>query len=151
MAGDFFTAREDVGENWKGWAPLSSGLGSVLDRLGTAYELTGVCESPIEVMFGAAAALIIKSGHPDLSLVPQYRLDRYRYDWAICNAAGRPLLFVECDGAEYHSTLEQRANDTTKDLRAAAAGISLLRFSGRDINRHADACARIAIARALEC
>jgi very-short-patch-repair endonuclease len=56
---------------------------------------------------------------------------------------------VECDGKEFHSSVEQQANDALKDAAALKAGIRLIRLTGSEINRDADACASLVLRAAL--
>jgi len=116
------------------------------------------CESPIEVMFGVAVLFLYPNfafssaraprsvDHP--SLVPQWPFLRYRMDLALFRPGERkPAVLVECDGAEFHSSPAQIANDKLKELAAKDAGIPLLRFTGKDIFKNYDACARLAVQR----
>jgi very-short-patch-repair endonuclease len=52
----------------------------------------------------------------------------------------KPLVLVECDGKEFHSSADQQANDKLKDVAALQAGIRLVRFTGSEIHRDIDAC-----------
>jgi len=46
------------------------------------------------------------------------------------------FLFVECDGHDFHErTKEQAEHDRSKDRAIQAAGIPILRFTGREIWR----------------
>jgi hypothetical protein len=52
----------------------------------------------------------------DVSLQPQYPLQRFRYDFAIlAKGQSQPLVLIECDRKVFHSTEEQQANDRLKD------------------------------------
>jgi hypothetical protein len=63
-------------------------------------------------------------------------------DFAIKVAGVDPgLVFVECDGKEFHSSPAQIARDRLKDKLARDAGIALRRFTGSEINKRGDACA----------
>lgn len=129
----------------------------VLARCAVGAMVTGRCESPIEVIFGASLLHL----HPEVQflkpgdtrnlarpcLIPQFAWRRFRIDFALC-AAGRlePSVFVECDGREFHSTDEQLERDRAKDSAASTAGITMMRFSGAEIHRHHDVCAHLAMA-----
>jgi hypothetical protein len=80
-------------------------------------------------------------GDQTLILSPRYFLDRYIYDLAIFRK-GRPypIIIVECDGKDYHSTPEQLQNDARKNRLAGSKGIVLLRFTGAEIHRTPDDC-----------
>jgi very-short-patch-repair endonuclease len=77
---------------------------------------------------------------------PQYVLGRFRYDFAVrANWRPKPLLLVECDGKDFHSSAEQQANDALKDAAASHAGMRLIRFSGSKIHRDVDGSVRYAV------
>lgn len=97
-------------------------------------------ESPIEYALGIAAAIAL-SGH-GLRLVAQYQLGRFRYDFAVLHPKiDQVLALVECDGKEFHSSPEQRANDRRKDEAASAAGLLMVRYTGSAIYREPEKCA----------
>jgi len=120
-----------------------------------SLTMADVTESPIETIFGAHLALALRPVcrdlgwefsvgeklDADITLQPQYQLGRYRYDFAI-RARGhlKPLILIECDGKEFHSSPEQQANDRLKDAAALNAGIRLVRFSGAEINDDVEGC-----------
>ena len=87
----------------------------------------------------------------DLVLYPQFPLARFRYDFAVvAKWKARPLVLIECDGKDFHSSADQQANDKLKDDAAANAGIRLLRFTGSEINSDVDACVRYALSAMLK-
>jgi very-short-patch-repair endonuclease len=57
----------------------------------------------------------------------------------------KPLVLVECDGKEFHSSVDQQANDKLKDAAASRMGIRLIRFTGSEIHRDIDACVKYAM------
>lgn len=138
-------------EGAREWRRLNQEAAEISAQAGFAAELAKVTESPIETIFGVAAAKVLLEAYRDdfrvcrahdehlyldtrALMIPQYPFGRYRMDWAFrFRDRYQPLVFVECDGAEYHSTPEQVANDRAKDEAASAAGIMLLRFTGSDI------------------
>ncbi len=127
------------------WQHFSVGLIAALEVAANAFELRAQCESPIEVMIGAQIqALINRSGEKRITLQAQYRLERFRYDFAL-RVRNVPIVLIECDGAEFHSTPEQVENDQRKNVAAAQAGLALLRFSGSEINRDAYGCAVVVL------
>lgn len=146
------------------FAPIGSA--SVLERAAQAYILNGKTESPIETMFGAAAVTLFRRKLGDdqfafcwakdeasapqdkLLLIPQYPWRRFRIDWAF-KIAGKEILFVECDGRDFHSTDEQIVRDAKRDAIATAAGIEVLRFTGSSIFLNDDACAGLALSAVL--
>lgn len=124
--------------------PTDCYLSRFLRRAEIAMGLAKICESPIEVQFGAALTLLIPGS--GFTLVEQYPWLRWRMDFALIRA-DVPAMFIECDGAEFHSTPAQIANDRRKDAATKAAGIELLRFTGSDIYQTADHCAAIVMHR----
>ncbi len=92
---------------------------------------------------GARLSLAIdiwnKDCEPKLTLVPQYQLNRFRYDFAIL--AGEALILaIECDGKDFHSSEAQRANDAAKDALIYSMGANIRRFTGSNIFRHDENC-----------
>lgn len=128
-----------------GFSHVSDAVVSAVDHAHLSVKLAPRCESPIEIEFGAR--LLRQLRGTDLTLAPQYEWLRFRIDFALMRG-DTPVVFIECDGKEFHSTSEQLANDRRKDAAAARAGIPLLRFSGSDIFRRSIACAELAIAEA---
>lgn len=61
---------------------------------------------------------------------------RYRVYFILKDAR----LIVELDGHEYHSTKEQLEKDAIRQRYLTRAGYSVVRFTGREVNRSADAC-----------
>jgi very-short-patch-repair endonuclease len=141
---------------------LRTALVKVVDCAAESFTMAVVTDSPIETIFGAKLALVLRPvceelgwkfsiGSDDLDadlvLQPQYQFQRFRYDFAVvAKGQPKPLVLVECDGKDFHSTPEQQANDKLKDLAASKAGIALVRFSGSEINGDVDRCVRRAIA-----
>lgn len=146
--GDLITRLEEENaaiEAAEGAPPPMTGLAFDMGKLAARYEarkvLASQCESPIEIALGVdivvdLAAILLEH---EIDLRPQYRWQRWRMDFAMVKG-GEPVLFIECDGREYHSTPQQLANDKRKDDAAGAAGIPLIRFSGTEIYKYADGC-----------
>ena len=61
---------------------------------------------------------------------------RYRVDFILKDAR----IIIELDGHEYHSTPEQLENDAIRQRYLTRAGYSVIRFTGREINRDAVSC-----------
>lgn len=124
------------------WGTVADSMRLVKTKVGKALELGAHCESPIEVQLGAQLLI-----HPPFSnglaqLLPQFKLDRYRFDFAVrLHTEAFPRVFIECDGAEFHSTPEQLENDKRKDEAIRKRGSTILRFTGRQIFRDAASCA----------
>ncbi|MHC2432783.1 endonuclease domain-containing protein [Bradyrhizobium sp. USDA 4451] len=141
--------------------PLSMAMVKAIESAVESFAMSGVTESPIETIFGAKLALVLRPvceelgwdftvGEKlgaDLVLYPQYPLQRFRYDFAvIARGQTKPIVLVECDGKDFHSTPQQQANDRLKDVAALKAGIRLVRFSGSEINGDVDSCVRQTLA-----
>jgi len=92
-------------------------------------------ESPIETkIYPALLALAEPRG---CYVLPQYKLKRFRYDFAICvlySLPRRVVALVECDGKAFHQTPIQRRRDRRKDEIARQERLPLFRFSGSQIN-----------------
>jgi very-short-patch-repair endonuclease len=140
--------------------PFRVALLEAIEVAAESFTMAGVTESPIETFFGARFALrarplcdalgwefLVGSGDADLVLHPQFPLGRFRYDFAVRTKGQlKPLILVECDGKDFHSSSEQQANDLLKDAAATNAGIRLIRFTGSEINRDVDGCVSYAMA-----
>ncbi len=61
---------------------------------------------------------------------------RYRVDFIFKDAR----LIVELDGHDYHSTKEQLENDAMRQRYLSRAGYTVIRFTGREINRNPAEC-----------
>jgi len=61
---------------------------------------------------------------------------RFRVDFLLKDAR----LIVELDGHEYHSTKEQLEKDAIRQRYLSRAGYTVIRFTGREINRDPKAC-----------
>jgi len=130
-------AISDFGFDRDEWAKLGVCLDRSLATLAIVQALQHRCESPIEVQLGLQLILLLGDNY---EVIPQFKFQRFRMDFAIAHKS-RAFLFVECDGEKFHSTPEQIANDRRKDAAAKAAGIPLLRFTGKEIHFSAEACA----------
>jgi very-short-patch-repair endonuclease len=137
------------------FVPLRVAVVKAVECAAESYTMSGVTESPIETIFGAKLALALRpvceelgwtfsvgaQSDADVSLQRQYPLQRFRYDFAIlAKGQSQPLVLIECDGKDFHSTEEQQANDRLKDEAALKARVLLVRFSGSEINGDIDRC-----------
>lgn len=132
-------------------------LSMACDRV--VSELEAVCESPIEVLLGAAFMVGLRLGnynkffgfcsqeeegkkHDHHCLVmAQYKWKAYRIDWVIKDIKANQYFFIECDGHEFHErTKEQAERDRSKDRAIQQSGIPILRFTGREIYRDPCKC-----------
>ncbi len=122
-------------------------------------ELATLCESPIEILFGATFWLAVRVHGGDVRichtlahekaafgiahviLIPQLSWRDYRIDWVIKSRYTPIGVFVECDGHDFHErTKDQAERDRSKDREIQLAGIPVLRFTGRELHRDAGAC-----------
>jgi hypothetical protein len=143
----------DVGE----FKPVALGgvFGAVVERAKAAMQANRTADSPIETILGAAIVVCFQAnGKPlilasepspeakSLLLVPQFKWAIYRSDWAIYNPKTAGALLVECDGKDFHSTVNQISHDMRKDQAAHDRGYLTMRFTGSQIHRAADECAK---------
>jgi very-short-patch-repair endonuclease len=141
--------------------PFSAALLKAVEAAAESFTMAAETESPIETIFGAQFALALRplcndfgwkfsvgtGDDDDLVLCPQFPLARFRYDFAVlAKWKAKPLVLIECDGKDFHSSADQQANDKLKDEAAANAGIRLIRFTGSEINGDVDACVKYALA-----
>jgi very-short-patch-repair endonuclease len=74
-------------------------------------------------------------------LVPQLKVGEYRADFAVVSDSAQ--LIVEVDGYAYHDTTrDQLEHDRQRDRYLMRAGWRVVRFTGREVHRDPDACAR---------
>lgn len=137
-------------------APIGNFVLDVMARVSIVQSMSASTDSVIEDMLGAA--LLIQAdrfdldlhlcldgdmSRPEFSLVPQFRWEMYRSDWAIVRRDSGFILLIECDGKDFHCSAEQIAHDRWKDAAAAKRGWRTVRFTGSEINRDPDECARL--------
>ena len=102
-----------------------------------AARMAKFTESPIEILFGMAMMELIED---QWALCPQYKWRGFRIDWAL-ERPDRSLIFIECDGNEFHTRPEQVTRDRRRDRVIRKAGIKLFRFTGSEIYNNAKGCA----------
>ncbi|WMB74807.1 DUF559 domain-containing protein [Shewanella oncorhynchi] len=66
----------------------------------------------------------------------QEKHGRYRVDFILKDAR----LIIELDGHDYHSTKEQLEKDAIRQRYLSRAGYTVIRFTGREINKDPKAC-----------
>ena len=97
--------------------------------------------SPIEKGFTAALYAELAVRPVPLLIHPQAPVGPYSADLLL--AAAERRVAVECDGHEFHErTPKQAEHDKKRDRFFARERITVLRFTGREINRDAARCAR---------
>jgi len=111
---------------------------AVIARLPTAASI----ESPVESLFMVAVYPYAFSER--ISILPQQEFGPYRADFVL--ERGDRRLVVEIDGHDYHErTKEQSSRDKKRDRWFMSQGIRVVRFTGSDVWRDAQACAREAV------
>jgi hypothetical protein len=114
-----------------------------------SMKVSKYTESPIETMLAVAILCQWPDVHfltPDAepcsgwSLIPQYQWERYRVDFALRKPDGT-TIFIECDGKDFHSSPDQIERDSARERLMVAAGFTVVRFTGAEINYSAAACA----------
>ena len=116
------------------------------------------CESPIEELFAVALEKLVShpeflSGYEDIVEKQReftFEGTKYRVDFCITRALEEPYtglsivrtVAVECDGWDYHyATQEQVERDHERDRAFMLHGITVIRFTGSEINKSPDECA----------
>lgn len=84
---------------------------------------------------------------PDtITFAPQAHIPPYRVDFMLAARKRQwaPVyVVVECDGHDFHErTKEQAVRDRSRDRAIQAKGIPVFRFTGREIWREPNRCAR---------
>jgi very-short-patch-repair endonuclease len=135
-----FDTNNERPRNRAGFEPIAAA--AVLETVLIAMEIAPHCDSQIEIDL---AIPLTKAIHviddPTLSLGHQFPLGRFLYGLYVKREGrSKPLVLIECDGKEFHSTDDQIANDRAKNALAAKSGIPLFRFSGSEIFRELDSC-----------
>lgn len=117
------------------------------------------CDSPIEADFAVAFIELMeglkvtfvfgpadKQGEfdADVALIPQWRIERFRYDFLAFSL--KRAVLIECDSKQFHSTEAQKENDRLKDEVGRRANLPVLRFTGAQLMTHAQECASVVIA-----
>lgn len=137
------------------------------------FEVLNMCESPIEQAFAMAFVCVgtatsggvrhrLADGHligdwgmPSFFVIsPQAQIGSYRVDFLIELIDQLPCgefksqIIVECDGHDFHErTKEQAKKDRSKDRALQSLGFEVFRFTGSEIWKDAEKCAREASTR----
>lgn len=118
-----------------------------MERLAFAARLSRSTESPIETMMGLALHECFV-GIDHVEIIPQMPWRRYRIDWVV-RRPGRPDIFIECDGHEFHSAPADVARDRARDAEALGAGNVVMRFTGSEIYQDPTVCALAVLEKAI--
>lgn len=124
-------------------------LRATVEGIDLAMKVAKHTESPIETML--AVAILRQWQDVEFrthragpgrgwTLTPQYPWGKYRVDLALRKPDGS-LIFIECDGKEFHSSPEQIERDESREREMKEAGFPVIRFTGAEINYSPVACA----------
>lgn len=140
-------------EAFPGDTPLPAPLGAIIKPVVAGIELTmqvaRYTESPIETMLAVAILRQwrdVEFRTHDVgpargwTLIPQYPWGQFRVDLALRKPDGF-LIFIECDGREFHSSPEQVERDMVREQAMVERGYPVVRFTGAEINYSPVACA----------
>lgn len=125
-------------------------LEAVVEEAKTDYtSMFGVlsqrCESPIEALF-LAAFLPNCLRNPSYEIRPQQPIGSYRVDFLVSYLPSPHYsreVIVECDGHDYHErTRDQAERDKKRDRAITNLGLSVFRFTGRELHRAPHACVK---------
>lgn len=122
---------------------------------------TDGCESPIEELFAIAIRPWLRSTHDKFERQKEFTFGEttYRVDFCITRTFRAPYtdinmqrtVVVECDGFGYHyATQEQVERDHERDRAFMMHGITVMRFTGSEINKDPDGCASAVLNMLLE-
>lgn len=96
----------------------------------------GVADSPAETVFWDAYRKAVPS---ELTgLVAQYKVGRYRLDFAIPHRR----MGIEIDGLQYHSSQESIIKDRRRQRELEQQGWRIVRFAAKEVFDNADECVR---------
>lgn len=161
--------RLPVAERLHAWVPaIEQAIAHSVSYLETIGQAT---QSPLEELLGLALwshrvspNKVLKVGPhqvwapfvgaPNILVIePQAEVGAYRTDFRLALArrdGSRKLqseIFVEVDGHDFHEkTKEQAAHDKKRDRYFVSKSLPVLRFTGSEVYRDADACADEAVA-----
>jgi very-short-patch-repair endonuclease len=86
-----------------------------------------------------------EGSHLKFYITSQYKIGNYRADFLVWVGYGDKFrgVVVECDGHDFHEkTKEQAARDKSRDRAILESGYSVMRFTGSEIFKDPDACAK---------
>ena len=136
---------------------------AIADYVADLLSEVDQCETPIEallfVALNARAPHAVHQMHGFFaSISPQVGVDteggKYRPDFTVSLADGAQQhivrAYIECDGHDFHEkTKAQAARDKRRDRDLTAKGDPIMHFTGSEIWRNPEACAREVMARLL--
>ena len=102
---------------------------------------------PDNVFLGADDVRRFEAIKKFVAIEPQLEVHGFRVDFAVagrCGWFGQRVrgLFVECDGAEWHTSPVQRQRDSERQQKIqSCTGLLVMRFTGSEIFRDPNACA----------
>lgn len=107
-----------------------------------------ICGDAAEISEGGTLKAISEEHCIAFVMIPQSPVGPYRADFGLMLIRGseQKMLAVELDGHDFHEkTKKQAAHDKKRDRYFAADGLTVVRFTGSEVHRDADACADEAI------
>lgn len=143
-----------------GFRQVASVVGVQMKQKRARRAAVKLCESPIERLMLEQLLEFFpvwiddhwegnREPYQSLSLRQQRQVGQYRLDFAIHGMVTK--VAVECDGHDYHErTKEQAQHDKSRDRWLVENGWQVLRFTGREVHQHAEACARQAVSIAVK-
>ena len=101
-----------------------------LEEAGVPATMSAQCQSDAELEF------LLHAYGSLPGLVPQYKVDGYRADFAIPERG----LLLEIDGRAYHEGPQAFVHDRKRDRRLGGGGWRIMRFAAQEVYRDAAAC-----------
>lgn len=160
------TANEAAAEG-DGFAPMGNAAEQFVAHLKAIVdaraEIASFVESPIELILGSHLLVAGREHFPAwefatpsqvewkpadrLLFIPQFPWRNFRVDFALRPpSASQPNIVIECDGHEFHAaTAAQIYRDGCRDDVMQAAGITVIRFTGSQINTDPRSCAEFVL------
>lgn len=130
--------QQELTDNWVSFSDAAAGVLDFVTRLMGDAEYRKA-ESPIEQVMCAA----LRRLNWNLPLKAQAAIGPYRVDFLL---ADRHV--IECDGRDFHTSDLQVARDQKRDAWLRGKGYVVHRFTGSDVHRNGDECARLVLAAA---
>jgi very-short-patch-repair endonuclease len=140
-------------DDFPGDIPMPRPLGHIIKPIVAGLELSVAVsrhtESPIETIL--AVAILRQWSDVEFrtfdagpargwTLIPQYPWGSFRVDLALRKPDGF-LIFIECDGKDFHCSPEQVERDAVRERMMVEGGYPVIRFTGSEINYSPTACA----------
>ena len=102
----------------------------VLEEAGVPASISEQCQSDAELEF------LLHAYHELPGLVPQFKVDGYRADFALPDKG----ILIEIDGRTYHEGPKAFVHDRRRDRRLGGGGWRIMRFAAQEVYQDATAC-----------